>query len=856
MDTLGSLLPPVVGNGDTANSQELQKLLIDEKMRCEHHKANYQTIKAEHLRLQEEYTKSQDELKRLLVEKQTVHDKFQFLLAEYREELLSKTQELEKLKMQVLTPQKLELKLEKYRTEYNKLRYEHTFLKSEFEHQKEEHARILEEKKIKYEAEIARLDKDKEELHNQLLSVDPTRDSKRVEALSREKAQLYQKLKGLEAEVAELRAERDNCGVQAENVQRVQVRQLAEMQAMARSLEAEKKSAELQIDRIEKELQMSHEQNILLTSKLHKSEREVNSLATKVEELKHSHKLEVTNVKLEAARTKSEVERERNKIQSEMDGLLSDKEILKAAVERHKVLLVEKDRELIRKVQAAKEEVFEKIAALQDEKLELENRLADLEKMKLEQDTWRQSEKDQYEEKLRVVQMAEESSKKELQRLRLKIQQQAIQTEELEEKKRESADLKQQIHDMQLQLASLSQSENDLLESNQKLKEIIERLKQECQHARTQAEKAQLETEKTLEYRRIEWLEEKHVLTQRITEKEEKYNQVKNKLCRAAVAQKKRKTLTDNKQRRMQEKLELLEAKIEELEKENQVLNRQNVSHEEYARLQKRLKDLQRRHNEFRSLILNPNIPSLNPVSIMSSSALPLGPEASFPLLQEEQHQRELSLLRKRLEELETTQRKQLQDLGPSRDRVTGSAYRNLARNKIAGEGDAQRLIWKKYLSAPEPALPNAAALLPKRGEHSPALAGYVPRDCAWSQLLVATAAKPASFSTAAPQPLGSSNAVAHTNKHFERSAAWEPRVGVSGWSQPQHGLLILNLGHPLPFTARGTPVAAKAGDGSALAAALRHSPAVVGLSRNVWKRIISPTPSLRSKAALVSASV
>lgn len=85
--------------------------------------------------------------------------------------------------------------------------------------------------------QIARLDKDKEELHKQLLSVDPTRDSKRVEALSREKAQLFQKLKGLEAEVAELRAERDNCVVQAENVQRVQVRQIAEMQAMIRSLE-------------------------------------------------------------------------------------------------------------------------------------------------------------------------------------------------------------------------------------------------------------------------------------------------------------------------------------------------------------------------------------------------------------------------------------------------------------------------------------------------------------------------------------------------------------------------------------------------------------------------------------------
>ncbi|XP_052523333.1 centrosomal protein of 83 kDa isoform X2 [Tympanuchus pallidicinctus] len=656
MDTLGSLLPPVVGNGDVANSQELQKLLIDEKMRCEHHKANYQTIKAEHLRLQEEYTKSQDELKRLLVEKQAVHDKFQLLLAEYREELLGKTQELEKLKMQVLTPQKLELlraqiqqelespmteryrklenEMEKYRTEYNKLRYEHTFLKSEFEHQKEEHEHVLEEEKIKYEAEIARLEKDKEELHNQLVSVDPTRDSKRVEVLSREKAQLCQKLKGLEAEVAELRAERDNCGVQAESVQRVQVRQLAELQSLARSLEAEKKSAEQHISRIEEELQMCREQNFLLTSKLHKSEQEVNSLAAKVEELKQSHKLEVTNVKLEAARTKNEVERERNKIQSEMDGLLSDKEVLKEAVERHKVLLVEKDQELVRKVQAAKEEVFGKIAALQDEKLELESRLAHVEKAKLEQDAWRQTEKDQYEEKLRVVQLAEESSKRELQCLRLKIQQQAIQTEELEEKKRERDDLKQQIQDMQLQVASLSRSENDLLEYNQKLKETVERLRQECQNARSQAEKAQLETEKALEYRRMEWLEEKHLLTQRVTEKEEKYNEVKNKLCRAAVAQKKRKTLNDNKQRRMQEKLQLLEAKIEELEKENQVLNRQNVSYEEHTRLQRRLKDLQRRHNEFRSLILNPGIPSLNPVSVTSASVPPPGPDVSFLLLQ------------------------------------------------------------------------------------------------------------------------------------------------------------------------------------------------------------------------------
>lgn len=45
--------------------------------------------------------------------------------------------------------------MERYRAEYNKLRYEHTFLKSEFEHQKEEFTRISEEEKMKFESEVS-----------------------------------------------------------------------------------------------------------------------------------------------------------------------------------------------------------------------------------------------------------------------------------------------------------------------------------------------------------------------------------------------------------------------------------------------------------------------------------------------------------------------------------------------------------------------------------------------------------------------------------------------------------------------------------------------------------------------------
>ncbi|XP_021543007.1 centrosomal protein of 83 kDa isoform X4 [Neomonachus schauinslandi] len=605
MDTFPTIFPPGGDSGVTNSQSEFQKMLIDERLRCAHHKTNYQTLKAEHTRLQDEYIKSRHELKRLLNEKQTDQEKFQLLLEELRGELVEKTKDLEEMKLQVLTPQKLELlqaqiqqeletpmrerfrnldeEVEKYRTEYNKLRYEHTFLKSEFEHRKEEFARILEEEKIKYESA------------------------------------------------------------------------------------AEKQSAKLQAERLEKELQSSSEQNTVLISKLHKAEREINTLTSKVKELKHSNKLEITDIKLEAARAKSELERERNKIQSELDGLQSDNEILKSAVEHHKALLVEKDRELIRKVQAAKEEGYQKLVVLQDEKIELENRLADLEKMKVEHDVWRQSEKDQCEEKLRASQMAEELARRELQSIRLKLQQQIVNIENAEKEKNENSDLKQQISSLQIQVTSLAQSKNELLNSNQMLKEMVERLKQECRNLRSQAEKAQLEVERTLEEKQIQWLEEKHKLQERITDREEKYNQAKEKLQRAAIAQKKRKSLHENKLKRLQEKVEVLEAKREELETENQVLNRQNVPFEEYTRLQKRLKDIQRRHNEFRSLILVPNIPptaSVNPVSFQSLAMVP-GMDLSFPPhMQEEQHQRELSLLRKRLEELETTQRKQLEELG------------------------------------------------------------------------------------------------------------------------------------------------------------------------------------------------
>lgn len=53
-------------------------------------------------------------------------------------------------------------------------------------------------------------------------------------------------------------------------------------------------------------------------------------------------------------------------------------------------------------------------------------------------------------------------------------------------------------------------------------------------------------SDRTLEEKQIQWLEEKHKLQERITDREEKYNQAKEKLQRAATAQKKASCFKEN----------------------------------------------------------------------------------------------------------------------------------------------------------------------------------------------------------------------------------------------------------------------------------------------------------------------
>ncbi|KAJ3580951.1 hypothetical protein NHX12_017266, partial [Muraenolepis orangiensis] len=163
---------------------------------------------------------------------------------------------------------------------------------------------------------------------------------------------------------------------------------------------------------------------------------------------------------------------------------------------------------------AAREEELHKTAVLHEEKLELETHMSELEQQRAQQDEAGHAHREEWEERLRGAQLGEESARKELHNLRTRLHQQTIRLEELERTTGELDDLKRQNQELGVRLGTLAHAEDEL----QTAKEV---LREELRTARSQAERSQHDAERSLEERRVQWLEEKHKKRKTQTENKE-----------------------------------------------------------------------------------------------------------------------------------------------------------------------------------------------------------------------------------------------------------------------------------------------------------------------------------------------
>ena len=128
------------------------------------------------------------------------------------------------------------------RTQYNQLKYEYTFLKAEFEHERAEHQGVVDEMKMLHEKETTNLRRERDILINKNQAGGST-EAQRKRTLACDTAQL----KGLLSELDEVRAQNEHQGSQSDHVTRLQVKQLAETTTSLKASETVRESLKLHV---------------------------------------------------------------------------------------------------------------------------------------------------------------------------------------------------------------------------------------------------------------------------------------------------------------------------------------------------------------------------------------------------------------------------------------------------------------------------------------------------------------------------------------------------------------------------------------------------------------------------------
>nr|KAG5711378.1 hypothetical protein BaRGS_006075 [Batillaria attramentaria] len=679
---LGSALPRL------AQETELQKLLADERMRSDQHKTNYQQLKAEHARLQEEYLALQDEVKVTIEESKVVQDKYRSMYEACRRELAEHQGQLEDLRSKVFTPQKLEVvrsqvqeELERtYREKYlkqeeenkeawatvSKLRYELSFVKSEYEHDKTEHARQLQDLKMQQDLEVTNLRKERDATLSKV-QAESSNDAGKVRVLQRDNAALHVRVKGLIAEIDELRAEKEKQALEGDSVQRSQGKQIGELQATIRSLEVERESLKRQTESFQRDAASHGAELGKLRTRIHELERELTACKGQSEEAAHRAQVQLSDLKLDMVRQRGELEKDRDKLANLVDDLRTQVEIAEHKVKQLQSALEEKEREAVQRVTAAREEEFVKIAKAENEKFELETKLQEVERRKIDDDARRHAEQERLEQRAQAAHAEKEQAERETISLRARLQNYESMQDQLDRERTENSELKSRIHQLESDLSAAVLQEQDMTDKTIKLRNEVDLAREELRLTQQQLNKLQTNHELILGQQRTALLEDRAQAEARVSELDQQLAGLHEKYSRAAGIHKKLKKKYTRVTEHLRDKIAVLQATNKELDIEKQALQ-QCVPAEQHARLKKQWKELYRRHQEFRAIILGR---SPYDIVIGERTFSKVDPNLDFTVPNmtfmeqelEKQHQEDLRLIRERLDHLDNLQSAQLDEL-------------------------------------------------------------------------------------------------------------------------------------------------------------------------------------------------
>lgn len=601
---------------------ELQKLLIDQHMRCETHKTNYQTLKEEHTRLQNEHMKIQEELtclhrtKRLAANEQEQKDE---MIQALKRRLEMKNQELEVTKTQVVDPQKLEAikgeisqelegpikqymvsmdkEVEKYRTDYNKMRYQYTILKTEFDHAQQKAQREMEDHSRRLQTEISALKYERDDLMERLKEVPNTQENDLLQ-LKKIKTHLEQRVHVLEDELEEERKIKENKNREAAALQQTQAQDIIKIESNLKSLECEKKSIELQCERYKKEMTSSYERISTLSRDVQEATKQSAFLKGELEELEHKHKLLEHKHKMEILKMKGDFQRENETLNNQIKALETELELVKSTNEEHEKEIQRMENDTANRIQDEIRCEWEKNNMLNNEKSILEQKVQDFDRKFAEEKCFAEEKIDKLNEELKARECATTHLKQEVDQLKDKLR---VEENLNSQSKREIEDLnhiRAKLVDREMEIKNLSNARKCVVDELEKTKSKFAHLRTEMEHVTTKAKDEKCQLQKLMEQNAEMALEETRTMQIRLDNMECQMKKNDDSNQKLRQQHKRVKGACLKKIRNLSHELEIKNAEKDSLEIELKAGNH-GVSNEEHNRLKRKLREMERRLREF-----------------------------------------------------------------------------------------------------------------------------------------------------------------------------------------------------------------------------------------------------------------
>ncbi|XP_014776072.1 centrosomal protein of 83 kDa isoform X1 [Octopus bimaculoides] len=659
---------------------EIHKQLNEEHTRAEQHRQNYERLKVQHSRLQEEVAKIQNECRQKSEENRLLYNNLRSTQEQYHKGLLEKNEEITLLRTKVVTPQqlelirletyseleknykeryhKLELELEEFKNCCNRQRYELSLLESKCEQQDVQHKNANQELRKKLEAEVNNVRAEKDRLLAQI-HTESSKDTEQIFSLKRENVTLQEQLKSALTGLEEAQALREKSSLEIDRLSRLLAKNEVEYNANLKKIEVEKEMLTKEIQKFHEEMYECEIQQTKVSNQKHELEQDNMNLKTKLEQHIQQHKLEMGELKLDLTRQIGDVQRERDKLQNTIEDLKVQLDVSEQANRQHSQNLMDKKKEMTRQVQLAKEKEIQKLNEVENEKLELEAQLQELQRQNSDQINVWQAEKDCLEDKIKDVTDSKNLVEKELLILKAKVDHERSVKEELEQERSDNRALRSQVNSLQAEINHLHLEEHNMSDKCQRLRSSVEKYRSEVKRIEETTKKNDQQTEEQLHKQKHMWKENLERIEKRNEELEKKCKINFERLSAAASIHEKYKKKSLLAIQTLKKKLELKSVKIEELDAMCKIFENW-VSPEEHKKLKLQLQDLLYRHNEFRRLVFSaPVVGDKGPLN-------PILPNNSFHSNFEEQdncHRKELHQLKDRLEKLDSNQREQLEEL-------------------------------------------------------------------------------------------------------------------------------------------------------------------------------------------------